>query len=225
MIEAFSWNASGRAPCRSTSNWRAATAWPAVTPFELHIQEVLGLLGNSKTADPTLAESPDFGLECAVETVQPAEQAALELAECPVCGNQWARPRFIISGTSFRIVDCTQCGLGRLYPRPRARRSIRSIRRATTASRGPNSFRSSSARPDRRRKTRADVVPRPHSRCAGARRGLRPGRLAPSLADRGLDVHGFEISAAAAAGADPRAHIRAPPSSTRPVIRPSGSTR
>ena len=77
---------------------RAAAASPAVTPFELDIQEVLGLLGNSETADSNLAESPDFGLDCAVETVQPAEQAALELAECPVCGNQWARPRFAIPG-------------------------------------------------------------------------------------------------------------------------------
>ena len=98
---------------------RAEIASPHVTPFEFDVQEVLGLLGNSETADSNLDESPDFGLECAVETVQPAEQAAVELAECPVCGNQWARPRFTISGTSFRVVDCTQCGLGRLYPQPR----------------------------------------------------------------------------------------------------------
>jgi SAM-dependent methyltransferase len=191
---------------------RAATGWPAVTPFELDIQEVLGLLGNSETADPTLAESPDFGLECAVETVPPAEQAALELAECPVCGNQWARPRFTISGTSFRVVDCTQCGLGRLDPQPR---------RETIDSFYPPSYYGV---------TGAKFVPLVEAlvRIVGARhvrmlsRGLTRGArvldvgcgrgiLLSALADRGLDVHGFEISAAAAAGADPRADIRVAP--------------
>jgi 2-polyprenyl-3-methyl-5-hydroxy-6-metoxy-1,4-benzoquinol methylase len=38
--------------------------------------------------------------------------------------------------------------------------------------------------------------------------GCGRGVLLSSLADRGLEVHGFEISAAAAAGADPRATIR-----------------
>src|SRR5579862_2533840 len=67
-----------------------------------------------------LGELVDFSLECGVNGVSPHEQVPIGVDACPVCGNELARPRFVLSGIGFRIVDCTTCGLGRLHPRPDA---------------------------------------------------------------------------------------------------------
>jgi len=188
---------------------RAEIESSAVTPIEIDIQKVLHLLGKSKTAISNLDEPPDFGLDCIVEAVAPGEQCALQLAECPVCGCQWARPRFAIPGSPLRVVDCTGCGLGRLDPQPR--------REMIDDFYPPNYY----------GVTGAKFVPMVEAlvRLVGARhvrmlsRGLVPGArvldvgcgrgvLLSSLADHGFEIHGFEISAAAAAGADPRAAVR-----------------
>jgi SAM-dependent methyltransferase len=176
---------------------------------EIDVQEVLDLFGKSKRAIPDIDESVNFGLECAVEAVAPGEQRAVEVAKCPVCGCEWARPRFAIPGLPLRVVDCTECGLGRLHPQP-----------------GPEMI-DRFYPPGYYGVTGAKFVPMVEAlvRLVGARhvrmlsRGLARGArvldvgcgrgvLLSSLADRGFEVHGFEISSAAAAGADPRADIR-----------------
>jgi len=156
-----------------------------------------------------LGELVDFGLECGVNWVSPREQQPIPVDACPVCGNELARPRFVLSGVGFRIVDCTTCGLGRLHPQP----DVELIRQFYPASYYGV--------------TGAKFVPAVEFlvRFVGARRvralsrglsegakildvGCGRGVLLSSLADRGFDIHGFEISHEAAAGADERAAIR-----------------
>jgi SAM-dependent methyltransferase len=176
---------------------------------EIDVQEVLDLFAKSKRAKPEVGDSINFGLECAVEVVAPGKQPAVEVTQCPVCGGEWAQPRFTIPGLPLRVVDCTGCGLGRLHPQP-----------------GPEMI-DRFYPPSYYGVTGAKFVPMVEAlvRLVGARhvrmlsRGLAPGArvldvgcgrgvLLASLADRGFEVHGFEISAAAAAGTDPRADIR-----------------
>ena len=183
--------------------------FPVVMPNKSDVQEVLHLLGKETTPISTSEEQIDFGLECAVEAVPAAERTPLEVSPCPVCRNQSARPCLTIPGSGFRVVDCTECGLGRLDPQPS---------REMIATFYPPSYYGV---------TGAKFVPAVEAlvRIVGARhvrmlsRGLAPGSrvldvgcgrgvLLSALADRGFQVHGFEISAAATAGADPRASIR-----------------
>ena len=49
-----------------------------------------------------------------------AERHLVTVDACPVCESEWARARFALPGVGLRIVDCTQCGLGRVHPRPDA---------------------------------------------------------------------------------------------------------
>ncbi|HUE17286.1 MAG TPA: class I SAM-dependent methyltransferase [Planctomycetaceae bacterium] len=181
----------------------------AAAPIEIDVQEVIQLLGKRETAISSLEGPADFGLECAVEAVAPGAQQSVQVSECPVCGSELARPRFLIPGSPLRVVDCTECGLGRLHPQP------------------PREMIDCFYPPSYYGITGAKFVPMVEAlvRLVGARhvrmlsRGLPPGArvldvgcgrgvLLSSLADRGFEVHGFEINAAAAAAADPRASIR-----------------
>jgi len=49
-----------------------------------------------------------------------ARSAAIESAPCIVCGGASVRPRFEVVGLGFRVVDCSECGTGRLDPLPSA---------------------------------------------------------------------------------------------------------
>jgi SAM-dependent methyltransferase len=156
-----------------------------------------------------LDEDLDFSREFAVSRVPPIERGALETEPCQVCGNVLARARYSIEGTRYQIVDCTACGLGRLHPMPDGE-AISRFYPASYYGRAGSKF-----------------VPAVEAfvRLVGARhvralsRGLPQkarvldvgcgrGVLLSSLADRGFEAHGFEVSPAAAAGADPRALIR-----------------
>ncbi|MGI9591439.1 MAG: methyltransferase domain-containing protein [Myxococcota bacterium] len=131
---------------------------------------------------------------------------------CPVCGAQEALPRFEVEGVASPIVACPTCGLGRFEPplagdevarfypeeyygqlgtkfQPAVERMVRWVgsRHIAYLSRG--------------------VPPGGRTMDVGCGRGVILG----SLADRGFEVHGVERTAAAAAGADPRASIRIAP--------------
>ncbi len=127
---------------------------------------------------------------------------------CPVCRSETARPRFEIEGMESRIVVCPQCGLGRFAPAPSAEQ-VRSYY--------PDEYYGNTGR-------KFEGVVESLVRIIAARqgrflsRGLPDGArvldvgcgrgvLLRAFADRGYDVHGTEVSAAAAQGADPRATI------------------
>jgi 2-polyprenyl-3-methyl-5-hydroxy-6-metoxy-1,4-benzoquinol methylase len=139
-------------------------------------------------------------------------QAAQSVPPCPVCGCASARPRFELVGEDLRVVVCEGCGLGRLHPLPDAQ-----------ALRGyyPDEY---YGEPGRKFQGAIERLVRlvgarhigflSRSLPAGARVldvGCGRGVILGALADRGFEVHGVELSAEAARGADPRAKIRIAP--------------
>lgn len=138
-------------------------------------------------------------------------EAALD-EPCAACGGTRATARYAIDGIAARLVTCSACGTGRLYPMPSAdeiasfypsgyygdlgtkfARPIELLVRLVAARKV--SFLTEGLAPGARV---LDV---------GCGRGVTLG----TLADRGIEAHGFEISAEAALGADPRARIRVAP--------------
>ena len=138
--------------------------------------------------------------------------APLETDACFVCGAKRAQPRYAVEGVAAQLVVCEGCGLGRFHPVLGAQ-EIRAFY--------PDEYYGEPG-------AKFQPLVERFVRLVGARhigflsRGLAPGArvldvgcgrgvvLGP-LADRGLEVHGVEVSAAAARGADPRAEIRIAP--------------
>jgi SAM-dependent methyltransferase len=127
---------------------------------------------------------------------------------CPICGATRVRPRFAVEGVPSPVVVCEQCGLGRFEPmlasdavaayypddyygtpgakfHPLVERAVRWI--------GERHVRFLSL----------GLAPGSRVLDVGCGRGVVLG----ALADRGLEVHGVEMSEAAARGADPRARV------------------
>lgn len=155
------------------------------------------------------AESARAGEGLYARAVERLSGESLDTSPCPVCATTRAAPRFEVEGVAARVVVCDDCGLGRfepmlsaeeirdLYPdeyygepgvkfQPLVERLVRLVgeRHISFLSRGLS---------------------------AGSRVldvGCGRGVILGALADRGLEVHGVEISAEAARGADPRAEIR-----------------
>jgi 2-polyprenyl-3-methyl-5-hydroxy-6-metoxy-1,4-benzoquinol methylase len=138
-----------------------------------------------------------------------ADPTGCVCAPCPVCGGASASPRFEVEGIAARVVVCDGCGLGRLHPMPGAE-EIRELY--------PDEYYGEPG-------VKFQPLVERLVRLVGERhigflsRGLAPGArvldvgcgrgvILGALADRGLEVHGVEVSAAAARGADPRAEIR-----------------
>ncbi len=130
------------------------------------------------------------------------------LPSCPVCDCREAVLRFEIGGIANKVVVCTECGLGRLHPAPTPE-EIRSYY--------PDEY---YGEPGTKFQPAVEYLVRWVGRrhIDALTRGLRPGArvldvgcgrgvLLGPLADRGFEVHGQEISAEAARGADPRARI------------------
>jgi SAM-dependent methyltransferase len=141
--------------------------------------------------------------------VRAIDSAPQSVSPCPVCRATTARARFAVDGIEAPVVVCSVCGLGRFHPmldsdavarfypdayyghpsakfRPWVERAVRWI--------GARHVRFLSL-----------ALP-PGSRVLDV--GCGRGVVLGALADHGLEVHGVEMSAAAARGADPRAQIR-----------------
>jgi 2-polyprenyl-3-methyl-5-hydroxy-6-metoxy-1,4-benzoquinol methylase len=147
-----------------------------------------------------------------VAAVPRAHRTPARVPPCPVCGGEQARPRFEIEGLEWRVFVCSGCGLGRLHPMPDAK-EVREFY--------PDEY---YGEPGNKFQPLIEAL----VRWVGSRhtaffaRGLGPGSrvldvgcgrgvVLGALADRGFEVHGVEISAEAARGADPRAAIRIAP--------------
>ena len=147
--------------------------------------------------------------ERAVFQIEPRAADVLQLPPCPVCDAASATPRFAIEGLAARVVVCTGCGTGRVHPLP-SEAELRELY-------PPHYY------GDLGTKFRAPIellvrfVGHRHASflASGLPLGGRVldvgcgrGVILGALADRGFEPHGFEVSEAAAQGADPRAKIR-----------------
>ena len=135
--------------------------------------------------------------------------ATLRVSACPVCGHGEAHPRFEVVGIPSRVVVCSGCGLGRFDPMPDAGQ-VRSFYPGEYYGEPGAKFQPAIERMVR-------LVGERHLGflSGGLARGARVldvgcgrGVILGALADRGFEVHGVELSAEAARGADPRAEIR-----------------
>lgn len=150
--------------------------------------------------------------DCPVRDVPDAQREVVATLPCPVCDGTQARPAFAMDGFPKRVVVCVECGLGRLHPFPEP---------AEIAGYYPPEYYGTAGA--KFTPLVEALVRRTASRSAkqlvrGLPKGARVldvgcgrGVLLGTLADLGMEVHGFEVSASAAAGADARAEIRIAP--------------
>ena len=165
---------------------------------EIDVQEVLRACRTPRRLPP-LVEPNVYAIDGKIERV----------SSCPVCDGTTARPALAVAGMPERVMVCTDCGLGRLYPLPTPERIAKFYPPEYYG--GPGA----KFRPLLERAIRIIGARHIHSLTRGLPKGARildvgcgRGVLLGALADRGYSVHGFEISETAAAGADPRAEIR-----------------
>lgn len=118
-------------------------------------------------------------------------------------------PRFALGGLDARLLVCTGCGLGRLHPLP-GPEQLRSFYPDEYYGEPGTKFHPLVERLVRLVAAR-HIAFLSRGLAAGSRVldvGCGRGVILAALADRGFEVHGVEISAEAARGADPRATIR-----------------
>lgn len=135
--------------------------------------------------------------------------APVRTPPCEVCGGYQAQPVYRLDGTRFLQVQCLQCQLGSLFPVPTVD-EVRSFYPQHYYGTGGQKF-----------SGLVEVL----VRCVGARHARFLARQVPrqgrvldvgcgrgvtlhALADAGLEVHGFEVTAEAAQGLDPRIQLR-----------------
>jgi SAM-dependent methyltransferase len=131
------------------------------------------------------------------------------VSPCPICSTETVVPRFEVEAMEEALVVCTECGLGRFHPMLSSDR-LRALYPDEYYGEPGWKFRpliEGLVRAVGERHT--SFLSRELS--AGARIldvGCGRGVILGSLAEKGFEVHGLEISAEAARGADPRAEIR-----------------
>ena len=132
---------------------------------------------------------------------------------CPVCRGTRARACFAVHGVEAPVVTCELCGLARFHPMP-APEVIAALYPDDYYGEPGAKFHPLVERAVRwlgERHVRflsLGLPPGARVLDVGCGRGVVLG----ALADRELEVHGVEMSASAASGADPRAHVRIAPS-------------
>lgn len=145
-----------------------------------------------------------------VRDVAPDERDALiDTPPCIVCGSTTGRPRFDVDGLGFRVIDCSGCGTGSLDPLP-SPAEIAEFYPSTYYGRGGSKFSGLI-------EWLVRLVAARHSRFltrqspSGARIldvGCGRGVALRSLVEAGFESHGFERSADAVHGIDPRIQVR-----------------
>lgn len=171
---------------------------------ELSVEDLLEL-----PSEEFFSVTDSYGFDLPVYDVAQEQTKVLSVDACPVCSGQQAQPAYAVGESKFKVVTCTECGLGRLHPAPAV---------SEIASFYPPHYYGSEGE-------KFEPMVEMMVRFVGARqakalsRGLPNGAkildvgcgrgvLLGSLADRGHEVHGFEISETAVAGVDERANIR-----------------
>lgn len=156
---------------------------------------------------PQIPEHPEIRLLANAEVVTKNP--------CPVCHETQARPVYAIDGVTERLVVCEGCGLGSLDPLPGPERISEFYPAEYYGS--PNA----KFEPLVEMGVRCGARMRVRTLLSGVPRGSRVldvgcgrGVMLRAMLDLGHEAHGVEITPEAAAGADPRAHIRIAPDLT-----------
>jgi 2-polyprenyl-3-methyl-5-hydroxy-6-metoxy-1,4-benzoquinol methylase len=133
----------------------------------------------------------------------------ISIPPCDVCHGEFGRPKFLIEGTKYSIVECAQCGLGMLFPTP-TNGELKSFY--------PEDYYGNEG-------SKFSGLIEPLVRMVGIRRAWfvarqirRQGRVLDvgcgrgitlgALADSGFETHGFEVSSQAVQGIDRRVQTR-----------------
>jgi SAM-dependent methyltransferase len=147
--------------------------------------------------------------EIPVVALDPSTHPPRSVSPCPVCGSEEAVPRFEVAGVDAPVVVCVRCELGRFHPVPDADQ-VRALYPDEYYGEPGHKF-----QPLIERLVRLVGARHIGFLSSGLARGARVldvgcgrGVLLGALAERGFEAHGFEISAEAARGADPRAEVR-----------------
>lgn len=156
------------------------------------------------------AQSPDL-YACDV-TVIPGS-SPVPAPACDVCGAQTARPRYAIAGIPFHLALCPECRVGRLLPAP-TNEQLAAFYPAEYYGSSGKKFQGYIERlvrlvGDRHARFLARNLP-PGARVLDV--GCGRGVTLRALADLGCEAHGFEVSADAVEGLDPRIQARVAPS-------------
>lgn len=131
------------------------------------------------------------------------------LTPCPICDSEFALPTFEIRGLPHRVATCLECGLGRLHPLPSPEEIGKFYPEEYYGSPGAKFEPMTEAIVRMVGTVHVQSLSRtlqPGSRILDI--GCGRGVLLSSLADKGHEVHGMDVSETAVAGADPRADIR-----------------
>lgn len=151
---------------------------------------------------------PDY-LNPRVIDLRDRELGLVGVSPCPVCDCRGGRPTFGIETLPHRVIVCDECGLGRLTPLPSAAELARFYPADYYGSPGAK-FEPLTESVIRfvgtvHVRSLSKSLPT-HARILDV--GCGRGVLLGSLADRGHEVHGMDVSETAVAGTDPRAHIK-----------------
>lgn len=100
---------------RTDAETGIAIAPPRSTPFAQidaaevarHFQRTVPLEGDER-----------YGIDHPVLRVPVTDRIRVETPPCPVCECETATPLFMLTHSRFRLVQCHDCGLGSLHPRP-----------------------------------------------------------------------------------------------------------
>ncbi|MBX3436826.1 MAG: class I SAM-dependent methyltransferase [Planctomycetaceae bacterium] len=181
-------------------------------PAEIDAETVIHELTRLGVSRP----EPLIDLNPEIIDVRGERRAPVVISECPVCDGRFGLPTFEIRGSRHTVLTCEECGLGRLDPLP----TVQELK----AFYPPQYYGSPGAKFEPLTEAVVRGVGAIHVRALtrslprGARVldvGCGRGVLLNTLADRGFETHGMDVSDAAVEGADPRARIQVAPCLTQ----------
>jgi len=152
-----------------------------------------------------------YGLR--IESIVTATDVLIDVPECPVCQCQRARPRFSVEQFESRVVECVECGLGRLHPLPTADELMALYPLAYYGTAG-SKFRGLVEIMVRIVGARQSRFLARHIPPGGRALDVGCGRAVAlsALHARRIEPHGFDVVPHAVEGLDPRIHVRVAPS-------------
>lgn len=160
---------------------------------------------------PRPVDIPDY-LNPQVIDLRHRNDGYVGISECPICDCRAGVPMFAIEGLPHRLLRCDDCGLGRLTPLPTPEELAAFYPQEYYGSPGAKfePFTESIVRfigTIHVQSLSRQLPPNARVLDVGCGRGI----LLSSLADRGCEVYGMDVSETAVSGADPRAQINVAP--------------